>query len=284
MSAATPTCFLLQKFPVSAKPFPSEEFQPKEDLSIFGSNEKPKQQDGSASPTGGAVWSGVVTDAVRNDQQNRRMTSFFNRFTGKSDLDVEAIEQDIENARDILESDSDDDHSQTALVTRRSPHTSPIPASGPSSVHAAPPLPPRNTPPANNPNMGESGEDQGIIEANMAFLESDEEESPRRATVGAAGGQVPSHAVNLAFASSRDPVTGGKFKAAARRALEASRRERELATKRGRGHLRERLSHESGRALETSEYKEFIQVKHPIMNTVCKEYGLTEGVAEAKYR
>lgn len=262
-------------------------------MSIFGSNEKPKQQGASLNPGRGGGWSGVVNEVVQNDHQNKRVTAFFNRFTAsKSGLDEEALERDLEDGRSVLESDSDDDDSSvTALVPGQAQQFSPSvagaghsPAStSPASIHPAPPLPPRNSPAADTALMGESSPSQDIIDA-RAFLEFDEENSPRRATVESRSGGMSSAAVSVVFASGRDPPTGGKFKAAAKRALEASRRDREFASKRGRGLLKHRLSSASEKALGSTECKEFIQVKHPVMNTMCNEYGLTEGVAEAKYR
>lgn len=282
------------------EPFRSEEFQPKENLSIFGSNEKPEQDEGG----GGDAWHGVVRDAVRTENQNKRMTAFFNIFTAKSDLNEAVIERDIENNRSVLESDSDDDGSLTALMARRARQSrTPPSAVGPATVDAAPPLPPRdqvapNVPahlspapalpprdpaPVKDPDM-EEDDLELAIDANRTLLEADEELSPRRATMAANAFRAPSPVANMVFASRRDAVKGGKFKAAALRALEATRRERELAGKRGRGKERERLSNEAESALRSSECTEFIQIKHPVMNTVCLEYGLTEGVAEAKYR
>lgn len=71
-------------------------------------------------------------------------------------------------------------------------------------------------------------------------------------------------------------VSGGKFKAAVRRALVASRRERAEAERRGRKKEREEQA--------ASEFQGFIQVKDPALDKVCVEYGLTQELAEAKYR
>lgn len=69
----------------------------------------------------------------------------------------------------------------------------------------------------------------------------------------------------------------GKFKAAVLRALEASRRERELESRRGK------RRRESAQAA-MMEHQGFIQVKDPALDKVCVEYGLTSELAEAKYR
>lgn len=71
-------------------------------------------------------------------------------------------------------------------------------------------------------------------------------------------------------------VKGGKLKAAVKRAMAASRREKEAAARRGR--QRQRQEQELG------EFQGFIQVKDPALNKVCVEYGLTADLAETKYR
>lgn len=71
-------------------------------------------------------------------------------------------------------------------------------------------------------------------------------------------------------------VKGGKLKAAVKRAMVASRREKEAAARRGR--QRKRQEEELG------EFNGYIQVKDPALDKICVEYGLTEDLAEAKYR
>lgn len=71
-------------------------------------------------------------------------------------------------------------------------------------------------------------------------------------------------------------VKGGKLKAAVKRAMVASRREKEAAARRGRQKMRQDQ--------ELGEFQGFIQVKDPALNKICVEYGLTADLAEAKYR
>lgn len=71
-------------------------------------------------------------------------------------------------------------------------------------------------------------------------------------------------------------LKGGKLKAAVKRALVASRREKEAATRRGRQKRREEQ--------QLGEFQGFIQVRDPALDKVCVEYGLTAELAEAKYR
>lgn len=72
-------------------------------------------------------------------------------------------------------------------------------------------------------------------------------------------------------------TTGNKFKAAVRRAMEAQKREREMAQKRGRRRQKDE-------AIALNDFKGFVQVKDPGLDKVCIEYGLTAELAEAKYR
>ena len=72
-----------------------------------------------------------------------------------------------------------------------------------------------------------------------------------------------------------DAVQGGKFKAAVKRAMAATKREKEAAARRGR------TARES---LHSIEHKGFIQVQDPALDKSCVEYGLTAELAEAKYR
>lgn len=288
--------------------FRSEEFQPKENLSIFGSNEKPEQDEEDDVGEGGVGdrWHGVVDDAVRNEGQNKRMTAFFNIFTAKSSANVTegVLEGEIDKNRSFFETDSDDDGSLTGLMARRARSRSRTPPRAGSRraavsppalpprdqaapaplVHLSPPaLPPRHPGAERDPDSEEDELDLAI-NANRAVLEADEEYSPRRATMAAEAFRAPSPVASVVFASRRDAANGGKLKAAVLRAMDATKRERQMSFKRGRGKERERLSNEAEAALRSTECTEFIQVKHPVMNTVCLEYGLTEGVAEAKYR
>ena len=70
---------------------------------------------------------------------------------------------------------------------------------------------------------------------------------------------------------------GGKLKEAVQRALKASRRDKAEAERRGRMKIREEEA-------ETGSFQGFIQVKDPALDKACVEYGLTEELAEAKYR
>ena len=75
-----------------------------------------------------------------------------------------------------------------------------------------------------------------------------------------------------------DAVQGGKFKAAVKRAIAAAKKEREAAARRGKTTARETQNQHGG------EHKGFMQVQDPALNKSCIEYGLTEQLAEAKYR
>lgn len=92
--------------------------------------------------------------------------------------------------------------------------------------------------------------------------------SPVRPAAVAAG-QSP-EVVNLG------DLKSGKFKAAVKRAMVATRREREAAERRGRRKRRE----EEG----LSDFQGFIQIMDPALDKTCVEYGLTADLAEAKYR
>lgn len=70
---------------------------------------------------------------------------------------------------------------------------------------------------------------------------------------------------------------GGKFKAAVLRAMVAQRREQEAERRRGRKKQREQEA-------AANDHPGFIQIKDPALDKVCVEYGLTEELAEAKYR
>lgn len=71
-------------------------------------------------------------------------------------------------------------------------------------------------------------------------------------------------------------VKGGKLKAAVKRAMAAQRREKEAAARRGRQKRRQEQ--------ELGEFQGFIQVRDPALDKVCFEYGLTADLAESKYR
>ncbi|CAM9689894.1 unnamed protein product, partial [Ectocarpus fasciculatus] len=71
-------------------------------------------------------------------------------------------------------------------------------------------------------------------------------------------------------------IKGGKLKAAVKRAMAASRREKEAAARRGRQKRREEQ--------ELGDFQGFIQVKDPALDKSCVEYGLTADLAETKYR
>lgn len=71
-------------------------------------------------------------------------------------------------------------------------------------------------------------------------------------------------------------IEGGKLKAAVKRAMIATRREKEAAARRGRQKKQQEQ--------ELGDFNGYIQVKDPALDKVCVEYGLTADLAEAKYR
>ena len=97
--------------------------------------------------------------------------------------------------------------------------------------------------------------------------------APRKSPVRPAG--VPADAADGGVVDLGD-LKGGKLKAAVKRAMAAQRREKEAAARRGRQKKRE--------AQELGEFQGFIQVRDPALDKVCLEYGLTADLAEAKYR
>lgn len=72
-------------------------------------------------------------------------------------------------------------------------------------------------------------------------------------------------------------LQGSKFKAAVKRAMEAVKREKEAAARRGRQSQRDIQNQES-------DHKGFIQVQDPALDKSCVEYGLTAELAETKFR
>ncbi len=71
-------------------------------------------------------------------------------------------------------------------------------------------------------------------------------------------------------------IQGGKLKAAVKRAMIATRQEKEAAARRGRQKKRQEQ--------ELGDFNGYIQVKDPALDKVCVEYGLTADLAESKYR
>lgn len=97
--------------------------------------------------------------------------------------------------------------------------------------------------------------------------------APRRSPVRPSG--VPADSSEGGVVDLGD-LKGGKLKAAVRRAMAAQRREKEAAARRGRQKRREEQ--------ELGDFQGFIQVRDPALDKVCLEYGLTADLAESKYR
>lgn len=119
---------------------------------------------------------------------------------------------------------------------------------------------------------------EGNFEAKLDESLAELEEGVPSHTGSRGGNRRPRTPVHPAAERANAPsLQGSKFKAAVKRAMEAVKREKEAAARRGRQSQRDIQS-------QQSNHKGFIQVQDPALDKSCVEYGLTAELAETKFR